>query len=180
MKQIILYGSEYGTTRRYAEKLSQLTGLPALDYRQARDLDGCQRVVYLGGLYAGGVKGLKQTVRRLPAGVELLLATVGLADVTDPENVRNIQNSVRRQLPAALWERTTLFHLRGGINYSKLNFPHKTMMTLLYNKARHLPEEQKNAETRAMIDTFNQTVDFVDFSALEPIVHALSQPSCKK
>ena len=47
------------------------------------------------------------------------------------------------------------------------------MMTLLYNKARHLPEEKKTAEVRAMIDTFNQKVDFVDFASLEPVVNAI-------
>ena len=31
MNQQIIYGSEYGTTRRYAEQLSQLTGIPAMD-----------------------------------------------------------------------------------------------------------------------------------------------------
>ena len=35
MEQIILYGSRYGSTRRYAEKLSELTGVPAFSYKQA-------------------------------------------------------------------------------------------------------------------------------------------------
>lgn len=175
MQRIIIYGSEYGTTRRYAEKLSQLTGIPAVDHAAAGDLRGCELVVYLGGLYAGGVKGLKATAKRLPAGVRLILATVGLADVTDPDNIRNIQNAVRRQLPPALLANTALFHLRGGIDYSRLNPIHRAMMTLLYNKARRLPEEKKTAETRAMIETFNQKVDFVDFDSLRPIVEAVGQ-----
>ena len=120
MNQQIIYGSEYGTTRRYAEQLSQLTGIPAMDYTSAKNLDGCELVIYLGGLYAGGVKGLKHTVKRLPTGVKLILVTVGLADVTDQENIRNIQNSVRRQLPTALFDQTALFHLRGGIDYDGL------------------------------------------------------------
>ena len=32
MKSMIVYGSEYGTTRRYAESLSRQTGIPAADY----------------------------------------------------------------------------------------------------------------------------------------------------
>ena len=31
----------------------------------------------------------------------------------------------------------------GGIDYSRLNFKHKTMMGLLYKKAIGLPEEKK-------------------------------------
>ena len=47
------------------------------------------------------------------------------------------------------------------------------MMALLYNKAKHLPEEKKTAEVRAMIETYNTTVDFVDFHALTPILEQI-------
>ena len=173
MNTIILYGSEYGATRRYAEKLAEQTGLPAVSYEKAGSLAGYEQIVYLGGLYAGGVKGLKQTVKKLPAGVRLILVTVGLADVRDKQNVENIRRSLRTQLPAEVLQNAAIFHLRGGIDYGRLNFTHKTMMTLLYNRARKLPPEQQSAETKAMIDTFGQKVDFVDFAALGPVADAM-------
>ncbi len=173
MKTLILYGSQYGTTKRYADELSRLTGLPAVSYEKAPDLAGCEQIVYLGGLYAGGVKGLKQTARKFPAGVRLILVTVGLADVQDEQNIENIRRSVRRQLPAEMLQNAALFHLRGGIDYSRLNLTHRTMMTLLYNHARKLPPEQQNAETRAMIETFGRQVDFVDFASLGPVAAAI-------
>ena len=49
------------------------------------------------------------------------------------------------------------------------------MMTLLYNKAKHLPEEEKTAEVRAMIETFNSEVDFVDYDTLEPIAEGINR-----
>ncbi len=170
MNQIIVYGSEYGTTKRYAEKLSQLSGIDAIGYEDVKTLQNYSRIIYLGGLYAGGVKGLKRTVKLIPPAAKLLLVTVGLADVTDPENIRNIRQSVSKQVPANLLQNTVLFHLRGGIDYSKLSVLHKTMMTLLYNKARRLPDEKKTAEVRAMIETYNTKVDFVDYNALTPIL----------
>ena len=173
MKTLILYGSQYGTTKRYADELSRLTGLPALSYEKAPDLAGCEQIVYLGGLYAGGVKGLKQTAKKFPAGVRLILVTVGLADVQDEQNIENIRRSVRRQLPAEVLQNAALFHLRGGIDYSRLNLTHRTMMTLLYNHARKLPPEQQNAETKAMIETFGTKVDFVDVAALGPVAAAI-------
>ena len=175
MKTLILYGSEYGTAKRYADELSRLTGLPAVSYEKAGSLTDYEQIVYLGGLYAGGVKGLKQTVKKLPAGVRLILATVGLADVQDPKNIENIRRSLRRQVPAETLQSAALFHLRGGIDYSKLGFAHKSMMTLLYHHAKKLPPEQQDAETRAMIETFGKQVDFVDFAALGPIVKAIQE-----
>ena len=47
MNQQIIYGSEYGTTRRYAEQLSQLTCIPAMDYTSAKNLDGCELVIWM-------------------------------------------------------------------------------------------------------------------------------------
>ena len=50
---------------------------------------------------------------------------------------------------------------------------HKTMMGLLVRKAKNLPEEKKNAEVRAMIETYNQGVDFIDYESLSSIIDEL-------
>lgn len=173
MKKLILYGSEYGTARRYAEKLSQLTGIPIMDSETVQDRLACDQIVYFGGLYAGGVKGLKRTVKYLSANTQMILVTVGLADVTDADNINNIRNSIRRQIPECILSNTGLFHLRGGIDYSKLSFVHRTMMALLYKKARNIPDDKKTSEDKELIKTYNTKVDFVDFDSLNPIIQAL-------
>lgn len=173
VEKIIVYGSQYGTTKRYAEKFSEITHLPCISYEEVKTLSGYDLVIHFGGLYAGGVKGLKTTIKALQENTKLIIVTVGLADVTDKENVHNIRQSISKQLPNRFMDNTTIFHLRGGIDYQRLNFKHKTMMTLLYNKAKKLPEEKKNAEVRAMIETFNSKVDFVDYNALAQIVEAI-------
>ena len=173
MDQLIIYGSQYGTTQRYAERFSELTRLPCIRSEAVKDLSCYGRVIHFGGLYAGGVKGLRRTLRALGEHTGLVIVTVGLADVTDEENLANIRNALKRQVPGRLLEKTQVFHLRGGIDYRKLSLKHKAMMTLLYHSVKNLPEEQKTAETRAMIETFNTAVDFVDFRALEPIVKAV-------
>jgi len=99
-----------------------------------------------------------------------VIATVGLADTSDTENVANIRKGMLRQLPAELMERAKLVHLRGGIDYSRLSMKHKVMMGLLYRKAKNLPPEKKTAEVRAMIDTYNQVVDFVDLSRVDELL----------
>lgn len=173
MKRLIVYGSVYGTTRRYANEFSALSGIPAVDYRDAEQLDQYDEIIYFGGLYAGGIQGLKQTIRVLRRDVKLIVVTVGLADVADPDNVRSIRASLAKQVPPAMLHSAKIFHLRGGIDYQRLGLKHKTMMTLLYNKVKHFPEEKKTAEVRALIETFNRKVDFVDLEALAPIAEAL-------
>ena len=79
-KQIIIYGSQYGSTKRYAERLSEITGLDAINYKKVKDIGDYKRIVYFGGLFAGGVMGLKKTVNKMTFRQELILATVGMTD----------------------------------------------------------------------------------------------------
>ncbi len=173
MNSLIVYGSQYGTTKKYAERFAEMTNLPIIAYENIKDLRGYDLIIHFGGLYAGGVKGLKNTVRALRKNAKLIIVTVGLADVYDEENIRNIRQAIGKQVPEKLLSNTSIFHLRGGIDYQKLNFKHKTIMTLLYNKVKKLPEDKKTAEVRAMIETFNSKVDFVDFSSLNQIIEII-------
>lgn len=66
MKSLITYGSQYGTTKRYAEKLAQMTGIPVASYEDIKELAGYELVIHFGGLYAGGVTGLKRIIKLLP------------------------------------------------------------------------------------------------------------------
>lgn len=47
------------------------------------------------------------------------------------------------------------------------------MMALLYNKAKNLPEDKKTAEVKALIETFNSKVDFVDYNSLNQLMEAI-------
>ena len=174
MSGIVIYGSKYGTTKQYAEELARRTGFEVKAYDDAYDINGYEPIAYIGALYAGGVLGMKKTIARLTGFQgEIVIATVGLADPTDPENVANIEEGMKAQLPKDVFESAHVFHLRGGIDYSKLSFKHKTMMKLLCKKAENLPEEEKNAEVRAMLETYGKRVNFVNFDSLDQIVAVL-------
>lgn len=172
---MILYGSQYGTARQYAEKLASITSMEVQSFDRVQNINQYDTIVYIGGLYAGGVMGMKQTFSGLKTvrGKKILIATVGLADPAEKENTENILRNMKRQLPDDVFSAAKIFHLRGGIDYSKLNFKHKTMMGLLYQKAKRIPEEEKTAEVKALIETYNTKVSFVDFESLKPMVHAL-------
>lgn len=173
--KIIIYGSQYGTARKYAEELSKRTNIEIKSYKDVTDIDQYNTVVYIGSLYAGGVLGMKKTLAKISQcqKKKIIIATVGLADPADTENTDKIKNSMKRQLSKELYENAYIFHLRGGINYSCLNFKHKTMMGLLYKKAVGLPEEKKTAEIKAMIETYNQKVNFVDFESLNRLTDCI-------
>jgi menaquinone-dependent protoporphyrinogen IX oxidase len=174
VKQIILYGSQYGTAKQYAEELARKTDIEVQEFKAVGDINAYETIIYIGSLYAGGVLGLKKTFKKLskPQNKKIIIATVGLADPTDKENEDAIKNSLKKQLKE-IYENASIFHLRGAIDYSQLNLKHKTMMKLLYHKAKNLPEEDKTAEVKAMIETYNKKVSFIDFNALSPIIELI-------
>ena len=101
MKSVILYGSRYGSARRYAQELSKQTDIPAVSYQEAPPLSKLETIVYIGALYAGGVLGLARTLRSLSLrdGQRLVIVTVGLADPDIPQNRENIRNSLQNRFP---------------------------------------------------------------------------------
>ena len=172
---IIIYGSCYGTTKKYAEELSGRLDCEALSYEAVSDINSYTTIIYMGGLYAGGVQGMKKTLKKLKdiSDKTVCIVTVGLADPTDEKNIENIRMKMKTQVSQELYNKAKIFHLRGGIDYSELGFLHKKMMGMVYKKAVSVPEEERNAELRAMIETYDKQVDFVDFESLEPIVKSI-------
>lgn len=150
-----------------------MTGIPVRDYKGAKDLKPYDLILYFGGLYAGNVKGLKHTAKALREGTKLIVVTVGLADPQDERNAENILNSVRKQVPERLLPGMAVFHLRGGIDYKKLSMKHKAMMAFLIYHLKKLPEEKKTEETKAMIETYNSEVNFVDYHSLDQIAEVI-------
>ena len=172
MNAVILYGSRYGSTRRYAEMLSEQTGVPAVSYTDAPSLSDQELIVYL------GVLGLSKTLagfsnQAVPP--KMILVTVGLSDPEEAENQENIRRALQKQCPAAILDQAKLFHLRGAIDYQKLSFSHRTMMALLYRVLRKKAPESRNAEDRAFAETYGGQADFVDFHTLEPIIKEMQR-----
>ena len=94
--KIIIYGSQYGTTRRYADELGKRTGVEVKKYEEIEDVNKYDTIIYFGALYAGGVMGMKKTFSKLVSvsNRKIIIATVGLADPTDDENTTTIKRGM--------------------------------------------------------------------------------------
>ena len=176
-KQIIIYGSQYGSTKRYAERLSEITGLEAVNYKEVKNISDYNRVVYLGGLFAGGVMGLKKTVTKMTPHQELILATVGMTDPNEATYFEGIRKVLKAQLPASLYDENKIFHLRGAIDYNQLGFKHRIMMKMFHSMMLKKPESELTADAKAMLETYGKQVDFVDYDGLKPIIEIITKSS---
>ena len=96
---IIIYASQYGSTKRYAEHLSAITGIKCVSRKDSEDIQNYERIIYLGALFAGSVFGLKKFATTVTS-QELIVITVGLVDTQDDENIRYIRNNIK-SLPSS-------------------------------------------------------------------------------
>ena len=177
METIIIYGSCYGTAKVYAEALAERMKSELLPYDKVKEPAGYERIIYVGGLYAGGVMGMTRTAKKIPADQckKFVVITVGLADPDDEKNVENIRKAALRQISEALAGKTEFYHLRGGIEYGKLGLKHRIMMKMLYEQAKKQPAEEQDADTKALIATYGQKVSFVDPDRLKMVVKELEE-----
>ena len=168
MAKLIIYGSQYGVTKKYAETLGEMTDTKVINYRQAKDqltADSYDTIVYMGSLYAGVATGLKETAKLFPSDCKIIIVTVGLMS---PELLdKNIKKSVQSQVPKEIFDKADRFHLQGAIDYSILSKKHKMMMGVLCKALKLKPK--KTADDKALIDSYNKSLYLVDFNKLDHI-----------
>ena len=174
MDQIIVYGSHYGTTRRYAQQLSERTGIPAVRFREAPTLAGMRTIVYLGGLYAGGVVGLAGTLRGLTlrSGQRLILVTVGLADPGDTANRAHICTSLQKQLPPSWLTGRRSFTSAADRLFKALPPPPCDDGGAVPLAAPAAPGQTDGGGPGAA-RVYGTRLDFTDPAALDPIVESI-------
>ena len=175
MNYLVSYASRYGSTKQYAEWIAEALGCDCLPVKQVtRELltqyDG---LIHGGGLYAGGLSGISVITKNydLLAAKTVVLFSCGLADPEDPENVAHIESGLEKVLTPEMREKIRQFHLRGGIDYSRLGLTHKAMMAMLRRVMLKKGYDNLRSEDQMMLDTYGGTVDFTNRESLAPLLN---------
>nr|WP_122011683.1 flavodoxin domain-containing protein [Maliibacterium massiliense] len=172
----VVYQSKYGATQRYAQYLAGALGADMLSCRDASasTLAPYDTLLYGGGIYAGGIAGLKRfkkTLRAL-ASPRLVLFACG-ASLPQAETVA----AIRRQNCADLPGDTPIFYLRGAICPQKMRSADKLMMRMLMRMLQKKPPEQLEPWARdALTLGMDTDADWVDPQNIAPIVAWVKAP----
>ena len=76
-------------------------------------------------------------------------------------------------MPPSIADVAECFHLRGGIDYTRLSLMHRIMMWMMYQHEKRIPRDQWTTDTRMFNETYGGAVDMVDFRTLTPIMASL-------
>ena len=180
MSQIaVVYKSQYGYTKTYARWIAEELSADLLEAGTVKisDLEQYHTVVYGGGLYAGGVNGISLITQNFDElkEKELYLFTVGAADVTNEENIASIRSSLTRALTPTMMQKIKIYHLRGGLCYSRMSFIHKSMMGLMHKMLLKKPESELSADDKGLLATYGKDVNFVDMSMASALIADVMQ-----
>ena len=96
--------------------------------------------------------------------------------MAEPENVASIRKSLRKVLTPPMLEAISVYHLRGGLNYSRMTLLHKSMMAMLRQSLLKKPENELGSDGRALLETYGQDVSFLDRASIAPLVAEVMRP----
>ncbi|HAZ20496.1 MAG TPA: hypothetical protein DCY74_00925 [Clostridiales bacterium] len=117
----IVYESNTGFTKQYAEMLSAKTGLPLYARTDANNqLAPKTDILYLGWLSAGAVHGYTKAAKRFHI---CGIIGVGLQDPTE-DSVKELR--ARNHI-----DQIPVFYLQGGLDCGKLNFLQRRLMNMM-------------------------------------------------
>ena len=180
---VVIYASHYGFAEAYARWVAEDLQAELLEAGKVgrENLAKYGTIVYGGGLYAGGVNGISLLVKNAERlrGKKLYLFTVGASDPTDPENIANIRNGIAKALPPTMLENIKIYHLRGGLCYSKMSMVHRTMMAMLRKVLLKKPEAELRSEDRALLETYGQDISFLDRTTIAPLVEDIRREAAQ-
>ncbi len=173
MKTIVIYTSQTGFTKRYAQWICESSGAECVEFKQAKkkNLSDYDAVIYGGWFMAGGIKNLDWFKKQIPflsvAGKKIIVYGVGGSPSESPD----VPKAMRRNFSEEEWNSLKAFYCPGGYNYEKMSGFSKFMMKMftkmLANKKDASEEEKKMAEM------ISHSYDISDRKYIEPILAEL-------
>lgn len=158
----IIYESNSGFTKKYADFLSFKTGYPAYTIAEAKlHLKRGDEIIFFGWMLAGSVKGFKKASKKYKIHA---LCAVGMAVPADHfvKEIKERYHIIDLQV----------FYLQGGFDMKKLHGIYRFMMKTMarFVGKSMAAKENKTDEEIAMLDMMKNGGDYVKEENLDPIL----------
>ncbi len=152
----IVYRSNAGTTRRYAELLGEQTGCDVLELAKAKDTVA-DDVVYLGWIMADEIQGLAEAKACFD-----LAAVAGVGMMDDETNIAKVREK------AAL-DTAEFFFLPGDFHIENVTGMLKLAMGVVRKAMRAEVKKSGDPEAAKTLERIENGVDKFDETALAPL-----------
>ncbi len=160
MNSIVVYSSKTGFVEKYAKWIAEELSEKAVPVEDV-DIDTLLKydtIIFGGGLYAGGINGIKLIKKNLDQLQGKRIAV--FASGASPPREETITEVRDKNFTAEEQKNIRFFYLRGGFDYEKLNMKDKVLMTLLKKKLQSKKDLTEDEE--GMLSAYDHPVDFTD------------------
>ena len=161
MKTIVIYNSQTGFTKKYAEWISEAVSCECVSFKQAAkiNLADYDAIVFGSWCMAGTVTKLNWFKKQMP-------------DLISDENPE-VAVAMNRVLTEEERKSVKLFYCPGGFNYEKMKAPSRFAMKMFVkgiSQKKDATEAEKN-----MAEMISHSYDISDKKYIEPIVSELKK-----
>lgn len=172
MKTIVIYNSQTGFTKRYAQWIAEKANADCIEYSKAKntDLDSYDAVVFGGWAVAGSISKLKWFKKNISrwSDKKLVVFCVGASPIENPEiELTYSKNFSEEELKVVRW-----FYCPGGLDYEKMPATSKTMMKM-FLKVLKAKKDKTDADME-QIRMMSSSYDISDIKYIEPIIDYLN------
>ena len=173
-RDIILYQSKYGATKKLVDWLAEELGYDYVETKKAKvaNLQNYDVILLGGGVYASGIAGLqflKKNIGQL-ADKKIAVFAVGAS----PYDEKAIQQIRDMHFKEAL-SNISLFYCRGAWDEEKMKFADRTLCKMLQKAvAKQNPEEYEPWQ-KALMSAVGRACDWTDKSYLEPLIKYIDE-----
>ncbi len=173
MKTIIIYNSQTGFTKRYAQWIAEETGADCLALAEAKkkNMDAYEAIIYGGWACAGGISKLSWFKGNITKweNKKLIVFCVGGSPIENPE----IEAALKRNFSEIEWKKVNVFYCPGGFHYETMPRSSKLMMNMFIKMLK--AKKNKTDEEREMIKMISTSYDISDKKYIEPILKCLEE-----
>lgn len=171
MKTIVIYNSQTGFTKRYAQWIAEAAGADCMELSEAKkkSMDAYDAIVFGSWACAGGISKLGWFKGNMDkwADKKLIVFCVGASPIDSPE----IEPAMNRNFKESERKRISVFYCPGGFNYEKMSASSKLMMKMFIKALKS--RKNKTEEDEEMIRMISSSYDISDKKYIEPILECL-------
>lgn len=158
----IIYVTNTGSSKKYAEMLSEKTGYPCYSLSESDAAVGSD-IVFIGWVMAGTLQGLAEA--RTKFGTLKAVVAVGMMKTEGQDAALKEKNSISEPF----------FSLAGAFNVRKLSGMYKMMMGMMLKMIKAKMSESDDPKAKEAVKMFDEGFDMVSEENLSDLVDFLGK-----
>lgn len=175
VKTAVIYKTKYGSTEKYARWIAEEVGGDLFKSSEITpaQLENYDMIVFGGGLYSVNILGfslIKNNFQKIKD-KKLIVFSVGVSTDTQ-KTAASIKN---KNFTEEMQANIHFFYLRGALNYEKMSPKHRFMMRLLKKMIEKQKTDERDEDSKSILETYGQNINFVNKDAISPIVACIKE-----